>query len=114
MLQFIQGVISLKTTTYNIRLDPAVKADAEKTFAAFGLNLSEAITVFLHKAIMEHGFPFDIREKTPTPTLMEAINESERILSEYKSGNRQPQPFISAHDMIQEILTEEDADADAV
>ena len=38
----------MKTANYNIRLDPSVKAKAEETFAGFGLNLSEAINVFLH------------------------------------------------------------------
>ncbi|MDR1193321.1 MAG: type II toxin-antitoxin system RelB/DinJ family antitoxin [Peptococcaceae bacterium] len=52
----------MKTTNYNIRLAPDVKSAAEKTFAAFGLNLSEAINVFLHKSIMERGFPFEVRE----------------------------------------------------
>jgi DNA-damage-inducible protein J len=51
----------MKTSNYNIRLDPSVKSEAEKTFAAFGLTLSDAITVFLHKAIMERGFPFSLR-----------------------------------------------------
>ena len=52
----------MKTTSYNIRLDPEIKAQAEETFSMFGLNLSEAITVFLHKAIRENGFPFELRE----------------------------------------------------
>jgi DNA-damage-inducible protein J len=51
----------MKTANYNIRLDPAVKSEAEKTFAVFGLNLSEAINVFLHKSILERGFPFSLR-----------------------------------------------------
>ena len=37
----------MKTTNYNIRIDPEIKAKAEQTFADFGLNLSEAINVFL-------------------------------------------------------------------
>jgi DNA-damage-inducible protein J len=70
----------MKTSTYNIRLDPTVKADAEKTFAAFGLNLSEAITVFLHKAIMEHGFPFDVRPSKPNAMLQSSLQEADVLL----------------------------------
>ncbi len=72
----------MKNATYNIRLDPAVKADAEKTFAAFGLNLSEAITVFLHKAIMEQGFPFDVRSSRASDRLRAALRESEAMLAD--------------------------------
>jgi DNA-damage-inducible protein J len=71
----------MKTTTYNIRLDPVVKADAEKTFAAIGLNLSEAITVFLHKAIEAYGFPFDVR-LTPNERLRAAMREADAMLTD--------------------------------
>ncbi|MCL2336740.1 MAG: type II toxin-antitoxin system RelB/DinJ family antitoxin [Firmicutes bacterium] len=98
----------MKTSNYNIRIDPVIKTKAEKTFAAFGLNLSEAINVFLHKAIMEHGFPFDVREPKPNVELRMAMEETEQILKEYTEGMRKPKPFTNAHDMIQEILSEED------
>jgi addiction module RelB/DinJ family antitoxin len=52
----------MKTTNYNVRINPEVKAQAETTFAAFGLNLSEAINIFLHKSIMVHGLPFVVRD----------------------------------------------------
>ncbi|MDR1100859.1 MAG: type II toxin-antitoxin system RelB/DinJ family antitoxin [Clostridiales bacterium] len=52
----------MKTTNYNVRINPEIKAKAEETFAAFGLNLSEAINIFLHKSLMVHGLPFDVRE----------------------------------------------------
>ncbi|MDR3270541.1 MAG: type II toxin-antitoxin system RelB/DinJ family antitoxin [Peptococcaceae bacterium] len=52
----------MKTTNYNIRVNPEIKKQAEQTFAAFGLNLSEAINIFLHKSIMVHGLPFNVRE----------------------------------------------------
>ena len=100
----------MKTTNYNIRLDPAIKAKAENTFAAFGLNLSEAINVFLHKAIMEHGFPFEVRNPKPSAHLLRAMEETEQIIGEYTTGVRNPKPFTNVHDMIQEILAEEDED----
>jgi DNA-damage-inducible protein J len=98
----------MKTTTYNSRLDPVIKAKAEKTFAVFGLNLSEAINVFLHKSIMECGFPFDVRELKPSAMLLKAMQETEQIRKEYADGTRKAIPFTNAHDMMQEILSEED------
>jgi addiction module RelB/DinJ family antitoxin len=41
-----KGADWMKTTNYSIRIDPEIKTKAEETFAEFGLNLSEAITVF--------------------------------------------------------------------
>jgi len=83
-------LIILKSSNYNIRLNPAIKAKAEETFAQFGLNLSEAINVFLHMSIKYCGFPFDIREpKLKSETLL-AIQETEQILEEYAEGSRIP------------------------
>lgn len=94
----------MKTTTYNIRLNPVVKADAEKTFAAFGLNLSEAITVFLHKSIMECGFPFDVRSSKPNARLQAALQEADSMLAD---PNLKTYPTVEA---LNAALDAEDAD----
>jgi DNA-damage-inducible protein J len=52
----------MKTTNYNIRLNPEIKAKSEEIFSAFGLNLSDAINIFLHKSIMDKGLPFEVRQ----------------------------------------------------
>jgi len=50
-----------KTAVLNVRIDPETKANAEQLFSGFGLTVTDAINVFLHQSIMEHGFPFEIR-----------------------------------------------------
>jgi DNA-damage-inducible protein J len=47
----------------NIRLDENTKNQAEILFSELGMNLSTAITVFIHQAIRERGIPFSITEK---------------------------------------------------
>ena len=102
----------MKTTNYNIRLDPAIKTKAEETFAEFGLNLSEAINVFLHMSIKRHGFPFKIREpKLRTNTLL-AIRETEKILEEYSNGSRIPRSFSNAREMFAAMDLEDEAEGD--
>jgi len=89
----------MKTANYNIRLDPDIKAKAEETYAEFGLNLSEAINVFLHMSIKWQGFPFEVRNpKLKTQTIL-AMEEAEQILSEYDSGVRTPNVFADASEM---------------
>ena len=70
----------MKTANYNVRLDPTVKAKAEKTFATLGLSLSEAINIFLHKAILEYGFPFEVKY-TPNAETLAAIKEADDIIN---------------------------------
>jgi DNA-damage-inducible protein J len=45
----------------NIRVDDAVKRQAEVVFAELGLSLSTATTVFLKEVIRRNGIPFDLR-----------------------------------------------------
>ena len=52
----------MKTATLNMRVDPSVKEEAETVYAQFGMNLTDAVNVFLHKSIMEGGLPFDLRQ----------------------------------------------------
>ena len=102
----------MKTANYNIRLDPVIKAKAEETYATFGLNLSEAINVFLHMSIKWSGFPFDVRDpKLNTETLM-AMQEAEQILNDYDSGIRTPRIFNNARDMFAAMDAEDGAEGD--
>ena len=88
----------MKTANYNIRLNPDIKAKAEETYAEFGLNLSEAINVFLHMSIKWQGFPFEIRNPKLKANTILAMQEAEQILDEYSSGNR-TQTFTNARGM---------------
>lgn len=102
----------MKTSNYNIRLDPIVKTKAEETFAQFGLNLSEAINVFLHMSIKRNGFPFEIREpKLNTETLI-AIQEAEQICDEYANGFRYKKSFANAKEMFEAMDLEDEQETE--
>ncbi len=45
-------------TTLNIRIDEKVKAQAAKTLASLGLDMSSAIKMFLNQVVVEKGLPF--------------------------------------------------------
>jgi DNA-damage-inducible protein J len=100
----------MKTTNYNIRLDPAVKAKAEEIYAEFGLNLSEAINVFLHMSIKWHGFPFEIRNPKLSAQTIIAMQETEQILEELDNGTRTPNTFANAREMFTAMEAEDMAE----
>jgi DNA-damage-inducible protein J len=78
----------MKTANYNVRLNPEIKTEAEKTFALFGMNLSEAINIFLHKSIIENGLPFAVTAPKYRPEvyeLIERIESGEEKLISYPS-----------------------------
>lgn len=100
----------MKTANYNIRLDPAIKTKAEETFAEFGLNLSEAINVFLHMSIKQHGFPFEIRSPKLNAETLSAMQETEQILEEYDNGSRSVKTFTNARDMFAAMDLEDESE----
>lgn len=70
-----------KTANLNIRIEPNIKLDAEKLFATFGITLSDAINIFLHKALMEGGLPFEMRQSRYNRETELAIQEAKDITS---------------------------------
>lgn len=51
-----------KTATINIRIKPKIKSDAEKLFSSFGITVSDAVNIFIHKALMDGGLPFEVKQ----------------------------------------------------
>ena len=100
----------MKSANYNIRLDPIIKAKAEETYAEFGLNLSEAINVFLHMSIKWRGFPFEVRDPVLNAKTLSAIQETEQIIEDYLNGSRIITPFINARDMFSAMDLEDSAE----
>ena len=59
----------------NISLDKDLKDSANKLFLELGLNLSSAITLFLHQAVLEQRSPFIMSKEIPTAETLEALKE---------------------------------------
>jgi DNA-damage-inducible protein J len=47
-----------------IRVDRELKENAESLFAYLGLNMSNAINIFLRKAVDQRGIPFPVNTGT--------------------------------------------------
>jgi len=92
----------MKTATYNIRVAPEVKTEAEEVFAALGLDLGEAIDIFLRRSIRERGLPFEAREKIPNAEFQAAIDESDAMAS----GEASLPPIRTVDDIFAELEEE--------
>ena len=44
----------------NVRVDPNLKEQAEELYGKLGINLSQAVNVFLAASVMHGGLPFDL------------------------------------------------------
>ena len=48
------------TTNLSIRIDRALKEEADQVFNALGMNLTTAITIFVRQAVRQKKIPFEI------------------------------------------------------
>ncbi len=64
----------MNTTVVRSRIDQKLKQDASKVLGDLGLNLSDAIRMFMTQVVMTQGLPFPV-VKTPKAELLEAMRE---------------------------------------
>ncbi len=74
-----------KTAMIRARTDEGVKTDAEAILKKLGLNISEAINLFLNQVKLHKGLPFDVR--IPNKTTLETFRKTDagKELKGYKS-----------------------------
>jgi DNA-damage-inducible protein J len=57
-----------RTAEIKLRIDPTLKAEATKLYGQWGINLTDAVTIFLNQSVAAGGLPFPMRQPT-APTL---------------------------------------------
>lgn len=67
------------TANLCVRIDPELKAQAEKLFNDLGMNLTTAITVFFRQAVREERIPFEIGRERPSRETLAAMQAALRI-----------------------------------
>lgn len=84
----------------NISLDPEIKQKAQALFAELGLDLSTAINIYLHQAVLENGIPFLITRDVPNAETIEAIKEVERLKADPSIGKS----YTDVDEMFEDLL----------
>ncbi len=69
----------MATTNINVRVDSALKQEAEALFEDLGLNMSSAINMFLRSAINHNGIPFEVKRSIPNAETKAALRECEEM-----------------------------------
>ena len=70
--------MTIETGHVNVRIDPAIKAEAEAVFASIGLAPSDVIRMLYRQTIMRQGLPFEARVVTPQAK-KNGVDEKARI-----------------------------------
>ncbi len=67
------------TVPTQIRIDEATKKQAVELLEGLGMNLSEAVNMFLKQVVLYRGIPFEIRYPELKPEVIEAMKEAKRM-----------------------------------
>jgi DNA-damage-inducible protein J len=51
-----------RTAEIKLRIDPKLKAEATELYGRWGLNLTDAVTIFLNQSVATGGLPFSMRQ----------------------------------------------------
>ena len=72
----------MATTNLNIRIEKAIKDQAENIFNELGINMTTAVNMFLRTAIREHGIPFELKLDVPNDSTAAAIEEGRKLMAD--------------------------------
>lgn len=73
------------TSEIRSRIEPELKEEAQDVLNRFGLNLSDAIRLFLRQVVAANGLPFDIRE-VPNAQTRAAMLEARQTRARYNTA----------------------------
>ncbi len=67
-----------RTDNINIRVEPKLKKEVEKTLNDLGMNITDAVTVFFKQIIMTESIPFMIKKPKLNAETIKAIEDAEK------------------------------------
>lgn len=71
-----------KTETLHIRVNEAVKENAENTLGMLGISISDAVNMFLCQISLTGGLPFEVKLPAPERVIVGSKAELYRKLDE--------------------------------
>lgn len=72
-----------KTGTFQMRINPEVRQEAESVFATYGLSLTDAINIFIQQSLNAEGLPFLLSPENAEYMKAKAIA---RLMAEIQKG----------------------------
>ena len=86
------NTLDTKSADVRLRLEPELKAIANKVLNDAGLSLSDAIRIFLRQVVATRGLPFEVRQ--PGKATLRAMEEA-RVMAKPR--------FSSAKELFDEL-----------
>lgn len=99
-----------KTSTFQMRINPEIKNQAEQLFQNCGMTLTDAINVFIQQSMNVGGMPFIVTQNSREALRDQAIA---RLMSEIQKGRdsvRSESDWVSEEEMLAHFGIEADGE----
>ena len=98
------SVVNLpKTSTFQMRINPEVKAEAENIFSRCGLTLTDAVNIFIQQSINVGAMPFVVTQNSREALKEQAISILMKELKKGENSAKSENDLISLEDMAKEF-----------
>lgn len=75
--------VSRKTAEIRSRIEPSLKEQSSEVLASLGLDMSDAIRLFLRQVVEVQGLPFEVRK--PNRETVAAMIEAREMAKDHKA-----------------------------
>ena len=69
----------MNTTPTQIRIEESTKKQAVELLEGLGLNLSDAVNIFLRQVVLQGGIPFEVKYPEYNQKVIDAMEEAQKI-----------------------------------
>ena len=92
-----------KTATFQMRINPEIKARVESIYANCGMTLTDAINAFLQQSMNVEGLPFIMTQNSKAALREQAISALMLELKKGEDSVRSDGDWLSEKDMLAEF-----------
>ena len=96
----LQITTAPKTATFQMRINPDIKKEAEKIFSRCGMTLTDAVNVFLQQALNIGGMPFVVNENSAEALRSQAIAILMSEIDKGRASVRSESDWVSEKEML--------------
>ena len=89
-----------KTGTFQMRMNPEVKAEAERVFSQCGMTLTDAVNVFIQQALNVGGMPFVVTSDSREALRNQAMAVLMAEIQKGRDSVRSPEDWVSEDEML--------------
>ncbi len=94
--------MSVKSASFNMRMEAQKKAEAEALYRTLGMTLPQAVNMFISQSLLVGGLPFEARIPRYSRETEAAMQEARDIAA----GRIDAKTYHSAKELFEELDTE--------